>query len=325
MNLFKKLNIEPGRAICYSGFRDGQHPGGNYPTYAEIKQDLELLHGSWKYLRLFDCDLHAETVLEVIRNEKLDFKIMLGAYIVAEMNNFNCPWDGGVHSEEQLEQNKRDNQQKINRLTEIANEYPALIFSVSVGNEACVEWTDHFVPESKVIEYVNYVKKRINQPVTFCENYVPWLHKLEKLAKTVDFISIHTYPVWEYKHIHESLDYTKDNYFAVAKKYPEIPVIITEAGWATNSNGRGINPENVNEKYQEIYFNNLMNWSETENIPVFFFEAFDESWKGSHEPLEPEKHWGLFKIDRSPKQAMKQLKIDVKKKDSNSDMRKKFQ
>jgi exo-beta-1,3-glucanase (GH17 family) len=48
-----------------------------------------------------------------------------------------------------------------------------------------------------------------------------------------------------------------------------------------------------------------MEWSEAEDIPVFFFEAFDESWKGSQEPLEPEKHWGLFKIDRTPKLAVK--------------------
>jgi exo-beta-1,3-glucanase (GH17 family) len=49
----------------------------------------------------------------------------------------------------------------------------------------------------------------------------------------VDFISIHTYPVWEYKHINDALDYTKENYYSVAKKYPDKPVIITEAGWAT--------------------------------------------------------------------------------------------
>jgi len=153
---------------------------------------------------------------------------------------------------------------------------------------------------------VHLVKKSARQPVTFCENYVPWLSALEPLAKAVDFISVHTYPVWEYKHIHESLEYTKDNYYAVAKKYPDIPVIITEAGWSTNSNGRGIHPETVNEKNQKIYYEDLMEWTEAENILTFVFEAFDEKWKGSHEPLEPEKHWGLFKNDRTPKLVMKQ-------------------
>lgn len=307
MKVFQHLRIEPGRAICYSGFRQGQNPGGMYPSYDEVKQDLLLLHGRWKYLRLFDCDQHAETVLDVIRKEKMNFQLMLGAYIGAEMNNFNCPWNGGVFSEERLELNRVHNQTRIQTLIEMANKHPDLIFSVSVGNEACVEWTDHYVPERKVIEFATQVKEKINLPVTFCENYVPWLIKLEKLAAALDFISIHTYPVWEYKHINDALDYTKENYYSVANKYPDKPVVITEAGWATSSNGRGINPENVNEDYQKMYFDKLMDWTEKEGILAFFFEAFDETWKGSPEPLEPEKHWGLFKIDRSPKIAISHL------------------
>lgn len=307
MDIFNKLGIVKGRAICYSGFREGQHPGGVYPSYEEIREDLLILQKYWKYLRLFDCDQHAETVMDVIVNEKLDFKIMLGAYIGAEMNNFNCPWNGGVYSKEQLAMNLVNNQNRIRKLIHMANQFPDIIFSVSVGNEACVEWTDHYVSETKVLEYARQVKAGIKQPVTFCENYVPWLVKLGNLANELDFISIHTYPVWEYKHIKESLEYTKENYYSVVKKYPGKTVVITEAGWATNSNGRGINPEYVNENYQKEYFEKLMKWADKDNILVFFFEAFDESWKGSPEPMEPEKHWGLFKIDRTPKKAIKQM------------------
>lgn len=305
MNTFNKLGIIPGKGLCYSGFRDGQNPGGVYPGYEEVKEDLLILSNHWKYLRIFDCDQHAQMVLDVITREKLDFKLMLGAYIEAEMNNFNCPWNGGVYSEEQLSKNCISNQKKIDKLIDLGNQYPDIIFSLSVGNEACVEWTDHYVPESSVLEYVRKVKSKAKQPVTFCENYAPWILKLEKLAAEVDFISIHTYPVWEYKHIDESLDYSKENYRSVTGKYPDKPVVITEAGWATNSNGRGINPWHVNEEFQMVYFERLMDWVEKDNILAFFFEAFDESWKGSSEPLEPEKHWGLFKIDRTPKKAVK--------------------
>lgn len=307
MNTFRKLHITKGRALCYSGFREGQQPGGIFPAYDEVKEDLLILHEHWKYLRLYDCDQHAETVLKVIRNEKLDFKVMLGAFIDAEMNNFNCPWGGGVYSEKQLKKNILKNRKQIEKLIEWANAYPDIIFSLSVGNEACVDWTDHYVPECRVIEFVKMVKQNARQPVTFCENYVPWLYKLDKLAKEVDFISIHTYPVWEYKHINEALAYSRENYHSVKHKFPKIPVVITEAGWATNSNGRGINPENVNQEYQKIYYEMLMDWVDDENILTFFFEAFDESWKGSPEPLEPEKHWGLFHIDRTPKLAVKSL------------------
>jgi len=306
MNYIKELAIEPGKAICYSGFREGQNPGGTYPSYENIKEDLLMLHNHWKYLRLYDCDQHTDVVLEVIKKEKLNFKVMLGAYIVAEANNFGCPW-GGAYSEEQLNENKQTNLNQIQKLIRLANQYPEIIFSLSAGNEACVDWTDHYVPVESVINYVKLIKEGAKQPVTFCENYVPWLDKLKGLVEVVDFISIHTYPVWEYKNIHESLEYTKQNYYAVADKYPNKPVVITEAGWATNSNGRGICPSNVSEEYQEIYYNDLVNWSLKENILTFVFEAFDEPWKGSPEPLEPEKHWGLFTVDRKPKLVMKKL------------------
>lgn len=307
MNTFSNIGIEAGRAICYSGFREGQQPGCEIPTYEQVKEDLLLLHGHWQYLRVYDCSDHTKTVLKVIEKESLNFKVMLGAYINAEMNNFNCPWDGGVYSESQLEKNTIQNEKKIERLINLANRYPEIAFSLSVGNEACVEWTDHYVHEDKVLKYVRQVQDGAKQPVTFCENYVPWLYKLDDLAHAVDFISIHTYPVWEYKHINEAIDYTKENYYSVAGKYPDTAVVITEAGWATRSDGRGIDPSNVNEQHQKVYFEKLMEWTEKENILTFFFEAFDETWKGSPHPSEPEKHWGLFKIDRTPKLAVKHL------------------
>lgn len=311
MKFFEKFNLPPAKAICYSGFRDGQQPGGIYPSYEEVKEDLLLLQQHWKYLRLYDSDQHAETVLQVIEKEQLDFKIMLGAFIEAEMNNFGCPWGGGTYAEEKLEENKKLNLAKVHQLIKLANRYSDIIFTLSVGNEACVDWTDHYVPVSKVIEYTQLVKKSCKQPVTFCENYVPWLNKLKPLAEIVDFISIHTYPVWEYRHIHESIQYTEENFNSVANIYPGKPVVITEAGWATNSNGRGIQPENVNEQNQKLYYEDLIQWSEKNKVLTFFFEAFDENWKGSPDPNEPEKHWGLYYASRKPKLAMKPVKSDL--------------
>jgi exo-beta-1,3-glucanase (GH17 family) len=300
------------RAICYSGFRQGQSPGGRYPSYEEVKEDLLILQGDWKYLRLYDCDKHADTVLDVIRNEKLDFKVMLGAYIVAERNNFGCPWGGANYSDEDLQQNRKKNIRQIKKLIHYANSFPNIINALSVGNEACVDWTDHYVPVESVIEYAKMVKEGAKQPVTFCENYAPWLNKLKPLAEVVDFISIHTYPVWEYKNIHEALDYTVENYNAVRQANPGKPIVITEAGWATNSNGRGIESHNVSEELQKIYFEDLIGWADKEEVIIYVFEAFDEDWKGSPHPLEPEKHWGLYKIDRTPKLVMLNAKEESK-------------
>ena len=294
------------RAICYSGFRENQQPGVRYPSYQEILEDLRILESHWPYLRLYDVDLHGETVLEVIDKEQLSFKVMLGAYIVAEMNNHACPW-GGVYSNETLCNQQRFNEKRIQKLIALANKYPDIIISLSAGNEACVDWTDHYVPVHRVIHYVELIKEKTKQPVTFCENYVPWLNKLEPLVEVVDFISLHTYPVWEYKRIHEAVDYTKNNYYSVANKYPDKAAIITEAGWATNSNGRGIEANNVNEDLQKIYIDHLLDWTDQEQIITFIFEAFDELWKGSGEPLEPEKHWGLYRVNRTPKLTARDL------------------
>jgi exo-beta-1,3-glucanase (GH17 family) len=301
------LQLPAGNAICYSGYRRGQSPGEKiYPSLEEIREDLLLLSRHWRLLRLYDCSTHAQRVLEVIRSERLDFKVMLGAHLDAEMNNFGCPW-GATYSEEQLDANTSGNDAEVERLIALARKHEDIVFSVAVGNEATVDWTDHFVPVERMIEHVRRVKRGVSQPVTFCENYVPWREKLRDLVAELDFISLHTYPVWEYKHVHDALHYSKDNYHSVASLYPDKPVVITEAGWATNSNGRGINPENSSEDLQRIYYNDLMEWTRAEGILTFVFEAFDEPWKGSPDPMEPEKHWGLFNVDRRPKKVMESL------------------
>ena len=301
------LKLPSGNAICYSGYRHGQSPGEKlYPSHQEIREDLLILSKHWRLLRLYDCSPHGERVLEVIHAEGMDFQVMLGAYLGAEMNNFGCPW-GATFTEEQLESNQRDNRDELERLVNLANRYPNIVFSVAVGNEATVDWTDHFVPVARMIEYVRLVKHRVTQPITFCENYVPWHHKLRDLVGELDFISLHTYPVWEYKQIHEALAYTKENVESVARLYPDKPLVITEAGWATNSNGRGIQPEHSSQELQAIYYRDLMDWTREAGILCFVFEAFDEPWKGSPDPMEPEKHWGLFTTDRRPKLAMQDV------------------
>jgi len=301
-----KMNLEYGNAICYSGYREGQCPGIKYPSYEEIKEDLLILAKNWKYLRLYDCTPHAETVLQVIANEALHFKVMLGVDMAAEMSNPHCPW-GADFSDETLEANRRSNSKQVEKAIALSNRYPDIVFSVSVGNEASVEWTDHMVPVDSLVAHVLKMKSTIKQPITFCENYVPWSYKLEPLAEVLDFISVHTYPAWEYRTVEDALEYTKQNYHSVVNHYPGKPVVITEAGWTTASNGRGIEPWNASEELQAHYYEELLEWTTDEKILTFVFEAFDEPWKGSPDLEEPEKHWGLFNLDRTPKLVMQDL------------------
>lgn len=306
-NITKSLDIQYGNAICYSGYREGQDPRkGIYPTYEEIKQDLMILNNNWSYLRLYDCSQHAVTVLKVIAQENLPFKVMLGADLAAEISNPDCPWDANF-DDDLLVRNKLANSQQIDDLIDLASHYPEIVFAVSIGNEASVDWTDHLVSVASLVEYATRVKAGVRQPVTFCENYVPWTQKLAPLVEILDFISIHTYPVWEYQSIDNALAYTDQNYRSVAEHYPDKTVVITEAGWTTMSNGRGIEPWNANQHLQAEYCNQLINWAEENQILTFVFEAFDEPWKGSEDAAEPEKHWGFYTVDRKPKQIAQTL------------------
>ena len=307
----QRLALPSGNAICYSGYREGQGPhDGIYPTYEQVREDLLILAKNWSLLRLYDSSPHAETVLAVIRDQGLAFKVMLGVDMAAEMSNPHCPW-GAQFSDETLDANRVRNRNEVQKAIALSNRYDDIVFSVSAGNEASVEWTDHMVPVDSLINHVRTLKRSISQPVTFCENYVPWTYKLEPLAEELDFISVHTYPAWEYRTMEDALEYTKQNYHSVVDHYPGKPVVITEAGWTTASNGRGIEPWNASEELQARYYEELIDWTTRENILTFVFEAFDEPWKGSPDPLEPEKHWGLFRVERTPKLVMKELYAEL--------------
>ncbi len=299
--------IPHGNAICYSGYRDGQSPvTQTYPSRAEVREDLRILARHWRYLRLYDASRHAELVLDVIRGESLDLRVMLGMDVAAEVSNPGCPW-GADYPEDVLAANRQANARQLARLIDLANRHRDIVFSVSIGNEASVDWTDHMVPVESLVAYARELRAAVVQPVTFCENYVPWTQKLAPLVEALDFISVHTYPVWEYRSVDDALAHTKENYRSVAERYPNKPVVITEAGWTTAANGRGIEPHNASESLQARHYRELVEWTARERILTFVFEAFDEPWKGSPDPLDPEKHWGLFNVDRSPKLAVRNV------------------
>ncbi len=297
--------LERVEAICYSGYRTGQSPATHrFPSEAQVLEDLRLLAPRFRHLRMYDCSPHVQLVLALIHKHRLPFKVMIGAYLAAELSNPRCPW-GGVYDEDVLMANRRDNQGQLVEAIRLANKYPTIVSAVSVGNEATVEWTDHLVPVEHVIQYVRTLKAGVKQPVTFCENYVPWRTILAPLVAEVDFVSVHTYPEWENQGVDTALAFTEQNYDSVASLYPDKKVVITEAGWATRSSGRGIPVENANEPAQKQYIEELTAWSVKRGILTFLFEAFDEPWKGSDHPDEPEKHWGLYTVDRKPKPVLR--------------------
>ena len=297
------------RAICYSGFRSGQHPdrgnGAINPSDDEILEDLQLLvRHDFHLIRLYDAQVNSAAVLRLIETHKLDLTVLLGAWLDAEVSNPGCPWQKEPYSDEVLQANKLKNAKEIGRAVELTNQYPDIIVAVAVGNEALVSWNDHMVPVESVIRYVRQVKQAVTVPVTVADNYDWWAKHGSTLAKELDFISVHIYPQWENKDIDDAMSYGIANLQAVRDALPESRIVITEAGWATVASEFG---PRASEAKQKRYYQESLSWAEKMNITTFFFEAFDEDWKGDpNNPLGAEKHWGIFTVDRKPKLVMQQ-------------------
>ncbi len=306
-----ELLMGVSKAICYSGFRSGQYPdrgdGAVNPSYKEILEDLKILseHADFKIIRVYDSGENSEMVLKVIKENNIRIKVMLGIWLRAELSNHeSCAWLTEPIPEEELKQNKVLNLLEIEKGIRLANEYEDIIIAVNVGNEALVDWNDHKVDTDTIISYVLKVKQSVKQQVTVAENYKWWANHGSSLAKIVDFIAIHIYPVWEGKGINESMSYSIENIQEIRNAFPDGQIVITEAGWPTVASEFS---DRVSEEKQKQYYNDFMAYANEMNITTFFFEAFDEDWKGNPDNMMgAEKHWGIYTVDRKPKKVMDQ-------------------
>lgn len=295
-------------AVAYSGFREGQHPdrgnGANNPGRDEVLEDLRLLvEAKFRLIRMYDSGINSRMALELIREHKLPITVLLGAWLDAEVSNHKgCAWLTVPIPDERLTANKKRNRAEVERAIGLAKEFPREVIGVNVGNEALVGWSDHMVPLDTVRAYVREVREAIDQPVTVAETFRWWVEHGKVLAAELDFVGVHVYPVWEGKDIEAGLSYTIENMRQVRAALPKSRLAILEAGWATTGSEFG---ERASEEAQARYYREMSAWSAKANITVFFFEAFDEPWKGDPGNASgAEKHWGLWFESRKPKKAL---------------------
>ncbi len=159
---------------------------------------------------------------------------------------------------------------------------------------------------------------------------------LAKLIKAVDYISMHTYPYhnshynpefWRVPEdeaemtdlekidsaMERALEFARNQYNAVTEHMRSVgvekPVHIGETGWATISDGHyGPHGSRATDEYKQARYYHLMReWTNAEGISCFFFEAFDEPWKDSHNPKGSENHFGLFTVGGKAKYALWEL------------------
>jgi len=177
--------------------------------------------------------------------------------------------------------------------------------------------------------------------ITSSDNFASWggggkeyhVEDLNQLIKAVDYISMHTYPMhdthynpvfWGIKESEMPLsdkekidaamvrarDYAVQQYDSVVNYMKSIgvkkPVHIGETGWATVSNEHyGNEGAKATDEYKSAQFYNLIReWSDNNKISCFYFEAFDENWKDSGNPMGSENHFGLINLQSQAKYAL---------------------
>lgn len=294
-----------GNGISYGPHRDGQGPDGPHPTRAQIAEDARLLAKHWSLVRMYAAGDAAEHLLETIRSERLPLRVMLGAWIAAE-TRVN---EAGIILEE-IPAAQAANRQQIADVIRLANAYPDLVLAVTVGNETQVFWSTHKVPTHELLQHLRRVRAATKVPVTTADDFNYWNKPESRIvAREVDFIVTHIYAMWAGQPLERALPFTQEKYAEVQRMHPQHLLVIGEAGWATKVHSEGEQAKLIKgaagEDEQKTFHRNFLDWTTRDKIANFYFEAFDEKWKGGPHPDEVEKHWGLFYSDRTPKPALK--------------------
>ncbi len=301
------------KAVSYSPFRSANRDTETI-TATMVKQDLDLvLTAGYNLIRLFDSsDQVAKLTLNVIKDNNLDIKVMLGMYVLPNA--------------------EAGNQSELARGIALANAYRNIVVALSVGNETMVSWS--FVPQepATMVRYIKTVRDAVTQPVTTDDNWAFFasaqnVRPAQQVLDTIDFVAMHTYPLldtvfspglWDWQQVavpanqraiammDAAIASAKREYQAVrdnldAKGHSGMPIVTTENGWkAEPSGGETQRAHPVNQK---LYIDRLAAWKASAGGPanIIYFEAFDEPWK------QGDDKWGLFNVARQARYAIQSL------------------
>lgn len=289
-----------GRGISYGCYREGQAPGVKGPSEDEILEDLNILSPYWQLIRVYGSDDDSERVLKVIHEHKLPIKVMLGIWL---------------ENETKRPERKPENVKQVARGITLAERYRDEVIAINVGNESQVDWSWHRMEMENLIKYIRAVRQYTIVPVTTADDYNFWNKEVSrKVAAEIDFMALHAYPLWNGKTLEHGMTWIDSVYHAAQEYHPDHEIILSETGWATKyqpkNNGPGqegaLVKTEVSIRAQEIFLSQFNPWSADNRITTFYFEAFDEPWKGGGLDSDPdvmEKHWGVFYEDRTPKES----------------------
>ncbi len=162
---------------------------------------------------------------------------------------------------------------------------------LAVGNEVLLRGD---LSQDQLLDYINRAKQALpDVDVGYVDAYFEF-EDYPQIADACDVILANCYPFWEGCPADYSLLYMKDMYRRAVKAGKGKRVIITETGWPNvGSAERGAEPSYENALK---YFINTYLWAEEEDIEIFYFSSFDETWKVADEG-DVGAYWGLWDKD----------------------------
>ena len=248
--------------LCFSPYLDGQKPGSQL-TEEQIRKRIEVIKPYTSWVRSFSCTEGNEMIPRIAHEYGL--KTLVGAW---------------------LGKNERVNEKEIANLIKLAKD--GYVDIAAVGNEVMYRGD---LSEAELLLHIHKVKNEIpNIDVGYVDAYYEFENR-PRITEACDVVLANCYPFWEGCAIEYSLLYMKDMYARALKVANGKKVIITETGWPNV--GEEFYGAKPSVKNALIYFLNTQMWSKEENIDVFYFSSFDESWKIDDEG-DVGAYWGLW-------------------------------
>jgi GPH family glycoside/pentoside/hexuronide:cation symporter len=254
--------------MCFSPYMEGQDTS-DILSEEQIIRRIKIIKPYTKWVRSFSCTNGNEHIPKVAKAN--DLKTMVGASIGANMIQ---------------------NENEIKKLIELGKS--GYVDIAVVGNEVLLRKE---LSEKDILNYISRIKKALpNIPVAYVDSYYIF-NENPSLIDICDVILINCYPFWEGSNIENSPSNLRNMYKLIQDKANGKPVIISETGWPSE----GENTEDaVPSKYNAMkYFINVNNWVNKEDIKLFYFSSFDESWKIRQEG-DVGQRWGIW--DKNEKQ-----------------------
>lgn len=248
--------------LCFSLYEDGQKPG-DVIGEEQIRRRIEIIKPHTEWVRSFSCIEGNELIPKIAK--EYGMKTLVGAWLGDDMEK---------------------NEEEIEGLLKLAKD--GLVDIAAVGNEVMYRKE---MSEDELITYINRVKQAIPEiQVGYVDAYYEFTAR-PKITEACDVILTNCYPFWEGCHIDYSLPYMKDMYHQAKAAGGDKKVIITETGWP--SEGGGFEASRAGKTNFLKYFIDAQIWSDEEDIDMFFFSSFDESWKVGDEG-DVGAYWGLW-------------------------------